>query len=54
MLEVVNAFVLNTMMLSDQALAALGLEPDDVPLDAQSGNYDHLPLVVDFIIADSS
>jgi len=53
-LEVINSFVLNTLMLSDQALAALGLEPDDVLLDAQSGYYDHLPLVVDFVISDSS
>jgi len=49
-LEVANAFVLNTMLLSDDALAALGLQVDDVILDAQSGWYDHLPLVVDFVL----
>lgn len=41
------------MLLSDEALAALGLQVDDVLLDAQSGYYDHLPLVVDFVIRDS-
>ncbi|MFV1859986.1 MAG: endonuclease/exonuclease/phosphatase family protein [Anaerolineales bacterium] len=51
-LNVVNAFVLNTMMLSDRALAALGLQADDVLLDAESGYYDHLPIVVDFVITD--
>ncbi len=49
-LEVANAFVLNTMLLSDEALAALGLQADDVLLDARSGYYDHLPLVVDFVL----
>jgi endonuclease/exonuclease/phosphatase family metal-dependent hydrolase len=48
-----NAFVLNTMILSDEALAALGLQRDDVLLDAQSGYYDHFPLVVDFVIAST-
>ncbi len=49
-LEVANAFVLNTMVLADGALAALGLDRDDVLLDAKSGYYDHLPIVVDFVI----
>ena len=52
-LSVENAFVLNTMLLSDEALASLGLRVDDVVLDAQSGYYDHLPIVVDFVIANS-
>jgi len=52
-LGVENAFVLNTMLLSDAAWAALGLRVDDVVLDAQSGYYDHLPIVVDFVIANS-
>ena len=52
-LGVENAFVLNTMTLSDQALAALGLLRDDVLLDAQFGYYDHLPLVVDFVLTGS-
>ena len=50
MLVVENAFVQNTMLLSDEALAALGLQADDVLLDARSGYYDHLPLVVDFVL----
>ena len=52
-LGVENAFVLNTMTLSDQALAALGLLRDDVLIDAQFGYYDHLPLVVDFVLTGS-
>ncbi len=54
MLGVENAFVLNTMVLSDEALAALGLQVDDVVLDAQSGYYDHIPIVVYFVLIDSS
>ena len=50
-LEAANAFVLNTMLLSDEALESLGLQMDDVLLDARSGYYDHLPLVVDFVIS---
>jgi hypothetical protein len=41
------------MTLSDQALAALGLQMDDVLLDAQFGYCDHLPLVVDFVLTGS-
>lgn len=52
-MSVENAFVLNTMLLSDEALAALGLRVDDVVLDARSGYYDHLPIVVDFVVANS-
>ena len=47
-LEAANAFVLNTMLLSNAALEALGLQRNDVALDAEAGYYDHLPLVVDF------
>ena len=43
-----NAFVLNTRLLTDEALAAHGLDRDDVLLDPASGNYDHFPVVVDF------
>jgi endonuclease/exonuclease/phosphatase family metal-dependent hydrolase len=43
-----NAFILNTTLLSDPALAAAGLRADDVVLDPSSGYFDHLPLVVDF------
>ena len=52
-LEVANAFVLNTMSLSDQALEALGLQRDDIALDSVAGYYDHLPLVVDFILRNA-
>lgn len=53
MLDVENEFVLNTMVLSDEALAALGPQVDDVAHDAESGYYDHLPIVVDFVLIDS-
>ena len=43
-----NAFVLNTMLLTDEALAVHGLLRDDVLLDPDKGNYDHLPVIVDF------
>ncbi len=52
-LEVSNAFVLNTMALTDRALESLGLERDDVVLDAAVGYYDHLPLVADFVLRES-
>jgi endonuclease/exonuclease/phosphatase family metal-dependent hydrolase len=52
-LGVENAFVLNTMTLSDDALASLGLQLDDVVLDARFGYYDQLPLIVDFVIASN-
>jgi endonuclease/exonuclease/phosphatase family metal-dependent hydrolase len=45
-LAIAHAFVLNTEVLADEALAAHGLERQDVLLEA--GNYDHLPVVVDF------
>src|SRR3990172_2424902 len=49
-LQLQNAFVLNTTTLSDEALADSGLLREDVLLDLQKGNYDHLPVVVDFRI----
>jgi endonuclease/exonuclease/phosphatase family metal-dependent hydrolase len=47
-LQIQNAFVLDTTTLGDDILSAHGLLRDDVVLDSQSGNYDHLPIVVDF------
>ena len=47
-LAVQNAFVLNPTLLTEDALAAAGLEADDVLLAPAEGYYDHLPLVVDF------
>ncbi len=49
-LAVANAFVLNTALLSEEALRFTGLRADDVLLDPAAGYYDHLPLVVDFAI----
>lgn len=45
-----NAFVLNTLLMSDDILALHGLERQDVLFDPESGTYDHLPVVVDFSI----
>jgi endonuclease/exonuclease/phosphatase family metal-dependent hydrolase len=47
-LHMQNAFVLDTTTLADDVLAAHGLQRDDVMLDPAAGNYDHLPIVVDF------
>jgi endonuclease/exonuclease/phosphatase family metal-dependent hydrolase len=47
-LQMQNAFVLNTMTLSDEVLDANGLMRQDVVLDPAHGNYDHLPVIVDF------
>jgi hypothetical protein len=52
-LSVKNAFVLNTMTLSDDALSALSLQVDDVLIDAKSGYYEHRPVVVDFVMTHS-
>ncbi len=48
-LQMENAFVLNTTTLADELLAANGLLREDVVLDPAAGNYDHLPVVVDFV-----
>jgi endonuclease/exonuclease/phosphatase family metal-dependent hydrolase len=50
-LRMENAFILNTTTLSDEVLTANGLLREDVALDPLAGNFDHLPLVVDFQIA---
>jgi endonuclease/exonuclease/phosphatase family metal-dependent hydrolase len=49
-LQANNAFVLDTMRLEPDPLAAYGLRREDVLLEAASGNYDHLPVVVDFVV----
>lgn len=46
-IQVGNAFVLNTTLLSEAELAAAGLQRNDVVLDPSSGYYDHLPMVLD-------
>jgi endonuclease/exonuclease/phosphatase family metal-dependent hydrolase len=48
-LQVENAFVLNTTTLADNVLADNGLLRQDVVLDPAAGNFDHLPVVVDFL-----
>lgn len=47
---VAHAFVLDTTMLSDAELKAAGLEKGDVALDLTTGEFDHLPIVVDFVV----
>jgi endonuclease/exonuclease/phosphatase family metal-dependent hydrolase len=52
-LELQNAFVLDTTSLADEVLTANGLRREDVVLDPASGTFDHLPVVVDFLIGAS-
>lgn len=47
-LEVVQSFVLNTTTLTDEQLAAAGLQKFDVTLDVEGREFDHLPVVADF------
>jgi endonuclease/exonuclease/phosphatase family metal-dependent hydrolase len=47
-----HGFVLNTVLMSGEALRAAGLREEDVLLNPQGGAYDHLPLVVDFQIGE--
>jgi len=47
LIQIEGGFVLNTMCLAEAALVAAGLQAADVTLDSESGDYDHLPLVVD-------
>jgi endonuclease/exonuclease/phosphatase family metal-dependent hydrolase len=49
-LSVSQRFVLNTMTMSTDELANLGLQKSDVMYDQETGYYDHLPLVVDFTL----
>jgi endonuclease/exonuclease/phosphatase family metal-dependent hydrolase len=51
-LQVVNAFVLDTTEMSDDALTAHELERADVLLEPATGLFDHLPVVVDFRLAE--
>ncbi len=48
-----HRFVLNTMTLSPDDLASLGLQKSDVLYDGDPGYYDHLPLVADFEIGSA-
>lgn len=49
-LTVINSFVLNTTLLSDFAFDLYGLDFADVLYAGELGNYDHLPLVADFVL----
>jgi endonuclease/exonuclease/phosphatase family metal-dependent hydrolase len=50
-LQVAHSFILNTTLLTDDALISLGLERYDVLLEPDTGYFDHLPIVVDFYLA---
>jgi len=43
-----HSFVLNTTIMSAESLSRHGLEETDVLRDSKPGDFDHLPLVVDF------
>lgn len=49
-LSILNSFILDTTLLSDEALDQVRLEFGDVLFAGELGNYDHLPLIVDFEI----
>ena len=49
-----NRFVLNTMTLSPDDLAELGLQQSDALYGGDPNYYDHLPLVADFEITSTS
>lgn len=53
-MSVRHSFVLDTMTLSPDELANLGLQKRDVLYDGNPRYYDHLPLVVDFDIGSAS
>jgi endonuclease/exonuclease/phosphatase family metal-dependent hydrolase len=52
-LRLENAFVLDTTLMTDEALAASGLLRNDVLLEPETGNFDHLPVIADFGIEGS-
>lgn len=49
-LSVRQRFVLNTMTMSAEELADLGLQKSDVLYGGNTSHYDHLPLVTDFAL----
>lgn len=49
-MSVCQRFVLNTMTMSTDELASLGLRDSDVMYDQEADYYDHLPLVADFTL----
>ena len=53
-LSVRQRFVLNTMTMSAEELADLGLQESDVLYDGNASYYDHLPLVTDYALDSGS
>jgi endonuclease/exonuclease/phosphatase family metal-dependent hydrolase len=53
-IQIENAFVLNTEIMSPEDLEAVGLKAGDVLLDPTTGRYDHLPLAVDISFQDEN
>ncbi len=49
-LRPVSSFVLDTASLEEEALASFGLKADDCYFAGRKGEYDHLPIIVDFAI----
>ena len=49
-LQEVNSFILNSTEITDKGLETYRLQANDVLLETQPVNFDHLPLVVDFVI----
>ncbi len=49
-LEPLRAYVLNTTLMSEEALKEAGLKKHDVTVDTEGAEFDHLPLVVDFAV----
>lgn len=49
-MKVGNSFVLNTTAMTEEELSRSGLLATDVLKGAKPGNFDHLPLVADFIM----
>jgi len=45
----VHSFVLNTAIMTSEELLATGLQPFDALLNGTTGDYDHLPIVMDFV-----
>jgi endonuclease/exonuclease/phosphatase family metal-dependent hydrolase len=49
-LHLQHSFILNTTIMTPEALRLAGLQAGDVLWQGEPGNYDHLPLVVDFTL----
>lgn len=51
-LKIANSYVLNTMQLTKSQLAKLKIKKEDTILNAEIGNYDHFPIIVDFAVIE--